>query len=221
MELVEAVKTRRSIRKFREDAVPEPLLRELLGAACWAPSWGNTQPWEIVVVTGGKLEEFKKANRQLQIDGVTPQPDTVMPTTWPEHIKKRYNDVGKSVLTSLNIQRGDKEGRQRYYSDMATLFGAPAMILYCLDKEIPREYGMLDIGAIIQTTCLLAHAHGLGSCILSATVLHPAMVRAIIPIPPSKAIIMGIALGYPTAGASVNEFERERASLESVTQWVK
>jgi nitroreductase len=221
MDLLEAVKTRRSIRKFRGDVVPEPLLREILEAACWAPSWGNTQPWEIVVVTGEKLEEFKKANRQLQIEGVAPQPDTVMPAIWPEHIKKRYNDVGKSVLTSLGIQRGDTEGRQRYYSDMATLFGASAMILYCLDKEIAREYGMLDIGAIIQTTCLLAHAHGLGSCILSATVLHPAMVREITQIPPSQAIIMGIALGYPAAGEPVNEFGRERAPLDSVIRWVK
>ncbi|MCK9363560.1 MAG: nitroreductase [Syntrophales bacterium] len=221
MDVMKAVTTRRSIRKFKADAVPESLIREILEAARWSPSWGNTQPWEIVVVTGEKLEKFKNANQQLQREGALPQPDTTMPATWPEAIKQRYNDIGKRVLTALNIPRGDKEARQRYYSDMATLFGAPAMLLFCLDKEIAREYGMLDIGAILQTTCLLAHDRGLGTCILSATVLYPSMVREIIPLPSSKAIIMGAALGYPAAGTPVNEFERERAPLDSVTLWVK
>jgi len=221
MDVFEAVTARRSIRKFRADEVPESLLREILEAARWSPSWGNTQPWEIIVVTGEKLKKFKRANRQMQLDGALPQPDTTMPATWPEHIKQRYNDVGKSVLTALNIPRGDKEARQRYYSDMASLFGAPAMLLFCLDQGIAREYGMLDIGAILQTTCLLAHARGLGSCILSATVLYPAMARELLSLPSSKAIIMGAALGYPTAGAPVNEFARERTSLDSLTLWLK
>ncbi|MBW6485960.1 MAG: nitroreductase [Syntrophobacterales bacterium] len=221
MDVMKAVTTRRSIRNFKADAVSESLIREILEAARWSPSWGNTQPWEIVVVTGEKLEKFKKANQQLQREGALPQPDTTMPATWPEHIKQRYNEIGKKVLTALNIPRGDKEARLRYYSDMAALFGAPAMLLFCLDKEIAREYGMLDIGAILQTTCLLAHDRGLGTCILSATVLYPSMVREIIPLPSSKAIIMGAALGYPAAGKPVNEFERERAPLDSITLWVK
>jgi len=221
MDVLEAVKTRRSIRNFKNDVVQEGVIREILDAARWAPSWGNTQPWEFVVVTGEKLDQFKKANQKLQMEGAAPQPDTVMPTVWPDPVKLRYNDVGKQVLTSLNIGRGDKEARQRYYSDMHGLFGASALVLFCLDKSIAREYGMLDIGAIIQTTCLLAHDRGLGTCILSATALYPAMVREIIPIPASQAIIMGIALGHPDAAAPVNTFVRERAPLDSVTLWAK
>lgn len=221
MDILEAIKNRRSIRQFKPDDVPESLIREILETAVWAPSWGNTQPWEIVVVTGEKLAAFKDANKKLQMEGAVPQPDTVMPATWPEAIKQRYNDIGKKVLTSLNIARGDKEARQRYYSDMHVLFGAPAMLLYCLDKEIAREYGMLDIGAIIQTTCLAAYGHGLGTCILSATVLYPQLARDILQIPSSCAVIMGVALGYPSAEAPVNTFDRERTPLEEVTRWVK
>jgi nitroreductase len=220
MDILQAVKTRRSIRQFKPDAVPESLIREILETARWSPSWGNTQPWEVLVVTGEKLESFKKANRQHRNDGVIPQPDTVMPDTWPEQIKQRYNGIGKQVLTALNLPRGDKEVRQRYYNDMASLFGAPAMLLFCLDKAIAREYGMLDIGAIMQTFCLLAHARGLGTCTLAATVNYPAIIREIIQVPTSKAIIMGVALGY-AADSPVNEFERERAAVDSFTTWVK
>ncbi|HEX7539113.1 MAG TPA: nitroreductase family protein, partial [Syntrophales bacterium] len=62
MELETAIRGRRSIRKFRPDAIPRKLLEELLETARWAPSWGNTQPWEIYVITGAPLEAFRKAN---------------------------------------------------------------------------------------------------------------------------------------------------------------
>jgi nitroreductase len=220
MDILQAVKTRRSIRQFKPDAVPETLIREILEAARWSPSWGNTQPWEIFVVTGEKLDSFKKANQKYRMDNVALEPDTPMPLSWPEPVKQRYNDIGKQVLTALDIPRGDKEARQRYYGDMASLFHAPAMLLFCLDKAIAREYGMLDIGAIMQTFCLLAHGCGLGTCILASTVGYPPLIRKNIKIPESKAIIMGMALGYP-ADAPINAFERERTDVDAFTTWIR
>ena len=221
MEIFQAVTTRRCIRRFKPDSVPEPLLREILEAARWSPSWGNTQPWEVSVVTGAALDRFQKANRQRLLDGVIPEPDTPMPAVWPETLKQRYGDVGKQVLTALAIPREDKEARLRYYGDMFALFSAPALLLFCVDKATPREYAMLDIGAIMQTVCLLAHARGLGSCILAASVRYPALIREIIPIPETKAVIIGVALGFPDNEAPINQFTRERANLDAFTLWFK
>lgn len=221
MEIFQAVTTRRSIRRFKPDPVPEPLLREILEAARWSPSWGNTQPWEISVVTGAALDRFQKANRQHLLDGVIPDPDTPMPEAWPEPLKQRYGDVGKQVLTALEIPRGDKEARLRYAGDMFALFSAPSLLLFCVDRGIPREYAMLDTGAIMQTVCLLAHARGLGSCILAASVRYPALIREIIPIPETKAVIIGVALGFPDKETPVNQFTRERANLDAFTLWFK
>ena len=221
MEIFQAVTTRRSIRRFKPDPVPEPLLREILEAARWSPSWGNTQPWEISVVTGAALDRFKKANRQHLLDGVIPDPDTPMPDAWPEPLKQRYGDVGKQVLTALEIPRGDKEARLRYAGDMFALFSAPSLLLFCVDRGIPREYAMLDTGVIMQTVCLLAHARGLGSCILAASVRYPALIREIIPIPETKAVIIGVAVGYPDLDAPVNQFTRERANPDEFTLWCK
>jgi len=221
MEIFQTVTTRRSIRRFKPDPVPEPLLREILEAARWSPSWGNTQPWEISVVTGAALDRFQKANRQRLLDGVIPDPDTPMPEAWPEPLKQRYGNVGKQVLTALEISRGDQEARLRYAGDMFALFSAPSLLLFCVDRGIPREYAMLDMGAITQTVCLLAHARGLGSCILAASVRYPALVREIIPIPETKAVIIGIAVGYPDGEAPVNQFTRERANPDEFTRWCK
>lgn len=221
MEIFQAVSTRRSIRRFKPEPVPEPLIREILEAARWSPSWGNTQPWEISVVTGAALNRFQKENRRHLMDGVLSDPDTPMPEVWPELLKRRYGDVGKQVLAALSIPREDKEARIRYAGDMFALFSAPALLLFCVDKAIPREYAMLDTGAIMQTVCLLAHARGLGSCILAASVRYPALIREIVPIPETRAVVIGVALGFPDNEAPINQFTRERANLDGFTLWFK
>src|SRR4030043_1969028 len=50
MDLMEEMKGRRSIRKYKPDPVPEEVLRPLLEAVRWSPSWANTQCWEVIVV---------------------------------------------------------------------------------------------------------------------------------------------------------------------------
>jgi nitroreductase len=51
METLEAIHTRRSIREYTSQPVPEELVQELLAAAMQAPSAGNEQPWHFIVVT--------------------------------------------------------------------------------------------------------------------------------------------------------------------------
>jgi nitroreductase len=55
MEVLEAILTRRSVRKFQDRAVPEDLIEKLLRAAMSAPSALNGQPWQFVVITDRQL----------------------------------------------------------------------------------------------------------------------------------------------------------------------
>ncbi|MGP3703356.1 MAG: nitroreductase family protein [Candidatus Bathyarchaeota archaeon] len=57
MELMEAIKSRRSVRRFTNKDVEDEKLKEIFEAARWAPSWANTQCWEFIVV---KNNETKK-----------------------------------------------------------------------------------------------------------------------------------------------------------------
>lgn len=50
MELMEAIKGRRSVRRYTADPVPDGKLRKVLEAVQWAPSWANTQCWEVIVI---------------------------------------------------------------------------------------------------------------------------------------------------------------------------
>lgn len=55
MEAMEAILTRRSIRRYTPQIVPEELIEELLRAAMSAPSTGNGQPWHFVVIDDRKI----------------------------------------------------------------------------------------------------------------------------------------------------------------------
>lgn len=57
METMEAIKKRRTIRRFLQNPIPFELLKELIDAARLAPSGGNRQPWEFLVVDDRKLLE--------------------------------------------------------------------------------------------------------------------------------------------------------------------
>ncbi len=52
---MEAIKGRRSIRKYKPDPVSEEVLRMVLGAVRWTPSWSNTQCWEVIVIRDSKI----------------------------------------------------------------------------------------------------------------------------------------------------------------------
>jgi nitroreductase len=56
MDLMEAIKGRRSIRKYKPDPVPEDALQKIMEAVRWAPSWANTQCWELIVVKDPKIK---------------------------------------------------------------------------------------------------------------------------------------------------------------------
>ena len=71
METMECILTRRSIRSFIPDKeIAEETMRQLMEAVRWAPSWANTQTWEVVVVKDRdlkqKLVDAAGANRAAQ-----------------------------------------------------------------------------------------------------------------------------------------------------------
>jgi nitroreductase len=60
MDVYEAVKSRRAVRRFTGRDIPKQVLERALLAAAWAPSGSNIQPWNTYVVTGAPLAELKK-----------------------------------------------------------------------------------------------------------------------------------------------------------------
>lgn len=58
MELIDAIRGRRSIRRFKDKPVPMELVREVLDAANYAPSAKRGEQWRFTVLTGGSKDAF-------------------------------------------------------------------------------------------------------------------------------------------------------------------
>jgi len=89
LELVEGIETRRSFRAFKSTPVPKEIIENILKAASKSPSYTNTQPWEVVVVSGKKKEELSRILYELAKSDVIPNPDLPIPKTWPALLEQR------------------------------------------------------------------------------------------------------------------------------------
>ena len=72
MDFDEVLLSRRSIRGYKQEAVPKEVIEEVLKLAVRAPSSMNTQPWHLYVITGDALDKIRKGNTEKNISGVPP-----------------------------------------------------------------------------------------------------------------------------------------------------
>ncbi len=57
MEVLEAIRTRRSVRKYEKRPVPEESVEKILEAGRWAPSANNSQPWSFIVLRDERVRK--------------------------------------------------------------------------------------------------------------------------------------------------------------------
>lgn len=223
MDIAEAIDHRKSIRAFKPDAVPQEVLKEIVELALRAPSWANTQPWELAIVGRSKLEEIRRAYAEKAEE--LPNPDLAFPREFPEPFDARRRAVGRKLLEILEISREDREKRRWWYLQGLILFGAPSIIYIYIDRSFYLQgdslnvWPIFDCGLIAGNIMLLATKFGLGTVPQIQAVVYPDVLRKTLGIPDSKLIVLGIAIGYPDWDHPVNQFCSQREPLDNVTKW--
>jgi len=222
MDIIEAIKTRRSIRAFKTDPVPKAVLEELLQTAARSPSGANFQPWEFVIVTGEVLEKLRQANVEKFNAGEPAQRDQsreVSMNPLPEVYRNRVGVLQARMQALLGYARDDREKRAEWTRHGFRYFGAPAVIFITMDKAFPAT-STIDIGLVTQTICLAALNHGLGTCIQGQGVMYAKTVREIAGIPDSKHLVINISIGYPDWSHPANKLVSDREPVEKIATWV-
>ena len=218
MEIIEAIKSRKSIRGYKPTPVPKEILTEILEVATRAPSNINRQPWEFTILGGKVLDDLKQALQEQFLAGVEPDRDfPVKPLTGV--YRKRQVEVGIALYQLMGIAREDKEKRNQWWLKQLRAFDAPNAIIVSVDEEINDLWALFDLGAVSQTIALAAVNFGLGTCIQGALVDYPKVVRQITGIPESKKLAIGIAIGYPDWDFPANELQSTRESLANIVTW--
>lgn len=217
MDVIEAIKTRKSIRAFRPEPVPKKVLTELMETCLSAPSWANSQPWEFAILGGAPMEQVKRRVSERMASGARATPDIPWPT-FPETYMNRIRETGKKQYEILGISREDRQKRLEWAQKGGRFFDAPNGIILYIDRGLPT-YSILDAGLVLQTIMLAAQSYGLGTCPEVAAVTHPDILREVLSIPPSKLIVLAIAIGYPDADSPINSYRSGREPLETFVTW--
>ena len=224
MDVIEAIRNRRSIRVFQPDPIPKKVLQDLLDVSRGAPSGGNVQPWHFFVL-GGKLLDGVKAQlvkKAKTWDGnnyVNARPDLPRTGPYSELLLSRQQPF-RTLTDAVLYPPGTKnlEAKQLEYREkMLRFFDAPNAIIVCADDRGPSA--ILSIGAISQTICLAALSYGLGTCIMGIPILWPEIFRELLNISKDRAIVTSIAIGYPDLKAPINTFPRPRETLDNLVKW--
>lgn len=213
MNVVDAVHRRKSVRKFRSDAVSDDDLRSLLTDAARAPSGGNLQPWRIYVVNGPSMGRLR--------DHLTTQPPLDEPEyqIYPSDLTEPYRTnrfaIGEQMYATIGIARDDKEGRRRQFAANNDFFDAPAAIFCFVDRQMGLPQWS-DLGMFLQTFMLLAVERGLATCAQEYWSVRHKAVRSFVGAPENEMLFCGMAIGVAEDDAPINSLVSERMPLE---QW--
>lgn len=217
MDVMEAIDTRKSVRAFKADPVPQATLEAIMEAALRAPSWANTQPWEFAVLGGEMMEKVRAATTEKVTSGETPNPDIPAPV-FEGLYRDRMRSTGQRLFEALGIAREDKEARQSWMLGMSRFFDAPHLVIVYMDASL-SQLSLLDIGLALENLMLAAWHFGVGTCAEAAAVQYPEVLRSLLRIPESKRIVLGVALGYPDTSDPVMKYRSVREPLEALVAW--
>jgi len=181
-QLLELIRSRRSIRQFSDRAVGREEIARLLEAARWAPSNHNRQPWRFLVI------EDKQ-----QIDQLA------------EIVRLGLSEKLKSLPEAAATYAGE-------FTHYATFFSNAPMLLVVLHKQpvsvsAPLLAGLknpdlvsgepLSVAMAVQNLLLAAQALGLGTCVLTGPLLIQDALAGALDLPAGHNLTCLVVLGHP------------------------
>ena len=212
----ELMKERHSARDFQPKEIPEETLKKIITISLDSPSWCNSQPWKVYVVTGKPLEEIKKewiTKNEAKIKGYADlQP--VHRTEFSERSQKNMEEEFKLIKEKTN----DPE-MTSFWRKNIECFNAPAVVYLSLHKG-HSKWSCYDLGGFGMALMLAAKDLGVDSVVAYELVKYPDVLRKYVKIPDDEDIVVGIALGYENDDI-VNKFRAKKSTLDDVCQFIK
>lgn len=175
--LYNLIESRKSIRKFKKQAVPKEILERILNAALHAPSGKNRQNWRFFVVQGQKRDEYLKYSQKSWLGIKDVLQKRLKPSLY-EFTERFFYTLGEAPVIIFCYSINDKE--ERYHTSIGSVYMA------------------------VQNLILAATAEGLGTCPMGAPLEIKEEVDAFlniknVQIPDGSQIelLCGVVVGWP------------------------
>ena len=193
METIDCIKTRQSIRKFMPSAVPKETLMTLIDTARWSPSYKNTQPWEVIILSGKRKEGVSKLMTQLFESNTPPSPDLPTPTSWPATEQARIDHLLAARTEATGIDMNDPEIIEKSKIANFNFYGAPHGI-YLFQENSLTPWSLFDLGLFAQTLMLTAHDMGLATVPQAFATDYAKEIKEFLDIPATKRLVLGLSI---------------------------
>ncbi len=220
MDAITCIKERMSIRAFTDEPVAGEILSEIIDTAKWSPSYKNSQPWEVVVVSGKKKEDLSNLMLTLLEEGKEARPDLAAPTSWPDREQAQIDHLYAMRKEATGIDLNDpkiitvaKKANFRFYK-------APHAI-YLFQDDSLSSWSLFDLGLFAQSLMLAAHAKGLGTVPQAFATDYAPQVKEFLQIPQSKRLVLGFSIGRPDMDSPANQLRTERMATEEIITWLE
>jgi len=195
--VLDAITSRRSIRRYLPEPIPQVVIETVLTAAIWAASSHNRQPWRFCVIRDADQKERlarvmgDRLRRDLEADGV-------LESVIAADTGRSYNRITSApVLIALCLSLVDMD----HYPD---------------ERRNEKEYLMAVQSTAMagQNLLLAAHDQGLGACWMCAPLFCPDVVSVALDLPSDWQPQALITMGYPAESR-----EKTRHVLEAGVVW--
>lgn len=167
MHMLDHIKQRRTVRGFTAQPIPQETQDAIFEAGMWAPSHGNTQPWDFVVI-GPQTRAKLLALLQAKADELLADPD--LPPPRRKGLESLRQDFGGAPLLVAVVSRPGGEPLEKAENPLST-------------------------AAAVQNMSLAAWDLGIGSVWLSMGAAPPA--RAVLGVAEGATVVAILAFGYP------------------------
>jgi len=209
-DILEVIRTRKSIRRYKPDPIADEILDKVLEAGRWAPTGENYQPWRLIVIknpeTKNKIGNLAKLGSGSRM------------TAWYclGEMQKRFEEI-QDPVKKAEVLRFMYSGEVSEFAKQAPVI--IAVIGTLMEGSVDVPY---DLSACIENILLEAHSLGLGACWVHgpvASTRDAAKFKKILKIPTGMGeykVIAYIALGWP---AEARKHPRPKKPLEEIVYW--
>ena len=219
MKVSDALKQRKSVRAYLDQAVEPSKINAILDAARHAPSGVNTQPWQVAVVSGKTKQSLQEKIETTFRSGDKGKADYgYYPSEWKEPFTSRRKECGLLMYKTLGIERTDRERQTDQWAANYRAFDAPVMLLFFMDSAM-REGSYMDYGMFLQSILLAAEEQGLATCPQASIANYPEIIKSELGYGDDTVLLCGIALGYEDKDALVNSYRTSREEVDSFTHF--
>jgi nitroreductase len=208
-ELMELLRARRSVRRFRSDPVPRDTITTLLEAAVLAPSASNKQPWRFLVVESrDRIRRMATAVRETtaRIAAHIPEASRSAFAAYGDYFTRF--ELAPVVIVPIHRPLS-------ILSNLVESAGAIDVERASIGR-MEEQSGLIGTSLALENLLLMAHALGLGASGMTGPLVAEPTLREILEVPIGWGIVALVPVGFPdeTPGAT------SRKPVDKVVRWL-